>query len=119
MQNFVTWDQACRRASGRRAFNAARQKKADQRRRGELTALIRAGLSGTERGVQRNFAQVFGVSAATVCRDMAAIFSLRTEAHGLRQLMTAVTAEQVAQGKPCPACGRAFPEVVTAQPATR
>jgi hypothetical protein len=104
------WQEVRRRAGGRRRFNAARQLQAEQRRRAELAALIRAGRSGLERGVQRTLAQVFAVHPSTVSRDIRAILGdVRAGRGGLRQLLLSLATEQVARGQACPCCRRAFP----------
>jgi hypothetical protein len=67
-------DTVCRRAAGRRRHNARRLARA-QARRGRLFCMV-AGLTRPwPRGLQQELAGVLGVSAATVCRDLAMLRS--------------------------------------------
>jgi hypothetical protein len=66
----LDWDRICRRAGGRRRYNAMRKRRKQQRR-----AEIIWMLAGKEKfwGVQAALAEVLGVSRATICRDFKAI----------------------------------------------
>ena len=64
------WDTVCRRASGRRAFNA-RRREAALLRRLEVVGLYRR--LGGRRGVQAELARRLGVSRATISRDLRAL----------------------------------------------
>jgi len=81
----TTWDAVCRRAAGRRAYNA-RRTEAALLRRVEVVGLYRR--LGRRHGVQAEVARRLGVSQATVSRDLQA----------LRELMA-----------PCPCCGSLVP----------
>ncbi len=77
----VPWDTVCRRASGRRGYNAHRAFKAAWRRVQVSNLLVKWGL---EYGIQARIARQLGLSEATISRD-------------IEQLM--------AESKPCPCCG--------------
>ena len=62
----MTWDQACRRAGGRRAYNRMRQFRADYRLMKVVELLHQTGLG---RGWQSRVAEALGVSRSTICRD--------------------------------------------------
>jgi hypothetical protein len=82
----VSWDEACRRASGRRHYNAVRQSKAEARRR-TLVRMWRAMNDGPLRvwskqfddpwmrvhGFQVAAAELLGVHPSTICRDVQVI----------------------------------------------
>jgi hypothetical protein len=105
----ISQDEVRRRAAGRRRYNRQRQLRARERQRAELTALVRTGRSGTERGVQATLAEAFDVSCSTISRDLRRIFAdVRAgRQRGLHELLAASLGEQIARG-PCPVCGRAF-----------
>jgi hypothetical protein len=65
------WEAVCRRAAGRRRYNAGRRRRKQQRR----TEIIirRTGLDRWEWGLQAALAEALGVSRATICRDFQAI----------------------------------------------
>ena len=63
----MTFDQVCKRAGGRRRYNAQRQESAALRR-------LAVGRMLADDRTRAEIAQVFGVSQATVCRDIAAIY---------------------------------------------
>lgn len=63
----TSWDEVCKRASGRRHYNAIRQFRAVFRRR----KVARLWLAyGGEWGCQRRIAEELGVSEATISRDL-------------------------------------------------
>jgi hypothetical protein len=62
----MTWDQACRGAGGRRAYNRLRQLRADYRLTRVAELLHQTGLG---RGWQTRVAEALGVSRSTICRD--------------------------------------------------
>ena len=73
-----SWDEVCRRASGRRHYNAVRSFRALSRRlRLAKLMLVKGGLrervkgGWTDQGVQARLARELGVSRSTVCRDVA------------------------------------------------
>jgi hypothetical protein len=69
-------DEAARRASGRKRYNARRRFKAAHRRRQivEMWAdLSKDGWSPFDRGNQTYLAEFFNVNRSTICRDMAII----------------------------------------------
>jgi hypothetical protein len=63
-----SWDATCRRASGRRHFNAVRRFRALLRLREVVGLLDKIGLA---RGCQSRVAEQLGVNRSTICRDMA------------------------------------------------
>lgn len=71
--NEVSHDEMCRRASGRRQYNAVRQFRAELRRREIIDLTIRRGLVPFTHGMQSRLAEHFGVSRSTICRDLARI----------------------------------------------
>ena len=76
------WDMVCRRASGRRRYNSVRRFRAAMRRL-QVARLVHA--YGFEHGVQARIAHELGISEATVCRDLQALWR---------------------EYRPCPCCGR-------------
>ncbi len=68
-----TFDEACKRAAGRRAYNAQRQRARERR-----ISLILA-LQDRESPTGRELAARFGVHEATISRDLAFIEKLRAE----------------------------------------
>jgi hypothetical protein len=72
----TSWDTVCRRAIGRRKFNAIRQLKA-QLRRGQVLRLLHD--LGWGYRVQVKIAAALGVSEATVSRDLKTILPLYRE----------------------------------------
>jgi hypothetical protein len=76
------FDTVCRRAAGRRHYNAVRQFRAAYRRSQVARLLLKFDLG---RGIQARIAAELGVSRSTVCRDLAAIMTY---------------------ARPCPRCGR-------------
>jgi hypothetical protein len=81
----VTFDEACRRAAGRRHYNSLRR----------LHALIRRsevvrfwGESKGQAGWQARAARALGVHRSTVSRDVQALL------------------DELNRGRPCPLCGR-------------
>ncbi len=66
----ATWDEVCRRASGRRRYNADRKLQA-QMRRLEVASLMQRWGGG--HGVQARIARHLGVSEATISRDVRAL----------------------------------------------
>ncbi len=69
----TTWDEVCRRSSGRRAYNALRRDRAMLRRQKVVQLLRRYGRG---HGVQARMARELGVSEATISRDIAALWAL-------------------------------------------
>ena len=67
----TTSDEAYRRASGRRHYNAVRKLRASFRRTQVVRLLRVYGL--LDWGVQSRIAEQLGVSRATICRDIKAI----------------------------------------------
>jgi DeoR/GlpR family transcriptional regulator of sugar metabolism len=63
------WDAICRRAGGRRRYNAQRRFNAEMRQLEVAQLIDRYGL--LERGVQKRIADELGVSEATISRDVA------------------------------------------------
>ncbi len=84
------WDEVCRRASGRRRYNAVRRLHAELRRNDLIERARELGTWLTERGFQAAQARRLGVHRSTVCRDV--------------QLIT----RHMAQAQPCPLCGSVF-----------
>ncbi len=70
----VPFDEACRRAGGRRLYNQWRQFKAELRR-GQVVELL--GVYGLGYGAQARVARQLGVSRSIVCRDVRALWALR------------------------------------------
>ena len=91
MSNKAAWsrptsaDEACRRAGGRRRYNAVRQFQAILRRKTVLELLLKLG---HRRGVQSLIAARLGVHRSTVSKDIAAILT---------------------ENPPCGECGRPTP----------
>ena len=81
------WDALCRRASGRRRYNSIRRLRAEVRRVQIAEHLRR---HGRHHGVQKLLAERFGVSAATISRDLKTLGASFSR---------------------CPACGRYSPKV--------
>ena len=75
----ASWDVVCRRASGRRRYNATRRLRCLVRRQAMLKILLASGRSLWERGIQRWFAQKLRVSPATACRHVAAVMAMMGE----------------------------------------
>ncbi len=74
----VSRDEACARSAGRRRINAVRQFRARVRQQAVLRRLCELG-DFTRRGVQRQLAREFGVSASVICRDVKRLLA-RTDA---------------------------------------
>jgi predicted DNA-binding transcriptional regulator YafY len=68
-----SFDEACRRAAGRRAYNARRQRARERR----ITQIIALQERGDFTG--RSMAAYFGVHEATISRDLAFIEKVRRE----------------------------------------
>jgi hypothetical protein len=66
----LDWDSICRRAGGRRRYNAMRKQLKHQRR---VEVLLRTTGKRHLWGIQAALAEVLGVSRATICRDFKAI----------------------------------------------
>ncbi len=81
-KDYIPWDTVCRRASGRRGYNAHRKFAAAWRRTRVSDLLVKWGL---EYGIQARIAKELGVSEATISRDIAALMY---------------------DSRPCPCCGR-------------
>ncbi len=73
----LSFSQICRRAAGRRRFNAARKFLADQRRL-EVARLL---LNDNSVGAQSRIAGILKVSEATISRDVAALERLWRVSH--------------------------------------
>ncbi len=84
------WDEVCRRASGRRRYNAVRRLHAELRRHDLIERARELGTWLTERGFQAAQARRLGVHRSTISRDV--------------KLIT----RHMAQAKPCPLCGSVF-----------
>ena len=67
------FDTVCRRAAGRRRYNAVRQFRAAYRQVEVIRLLRQYGLF--THGTQARIARELGVSRATICRDVAAILA--------------------------------------------
>lgn len=67
--NAKPFSEVCRRAGGRRAYNALRRDLAVCRRADVMNLLLKYGY---RRGVQARIAAVLGVSEATISRDVKA-----------------------------------------------
>jgi hypothetical protein len=77
------WESVCRRAAGRRAYNAHRSLSALLRRCQVVRLLcVKGGL--TKHGTQARLARQLGVSRSTICRDISFLLLV---------------------GRPCPHCG--------------
>ena len=85
----MSWEAVCKRAGGRRHYNAVRQLQAAFRRQ-QVASLWRR-MDG-EWGSQARIARLLGVSESTISRDLAALRRQADEAHR------------------CPFCGRRFSE---------
>lgn len=81
------WDTVCRRASGRRSYNAIRQIQALVRRRRLVDLLVSQRAMLTAHGVQAKLARTLGVHRSTICRDIAALLA------------------EAASSRRCPCCG--------------
>ena len=68
-------------AGGRRRINAERQAKARARQANVRRFLLESGTSLVTRGVQRALAARFGVSEATMSRDVRAIWQTPAKSH--------------------------------------
>jgi hypothetical protein len=66
------FDKACRRAGGRRHYNAWRHIHAELRR-AQVAELL--GVYGLSHGAQARIAECLGVTRSTVCRDVHALFA--------------------------------------------
>lgn len=65
----MTFDEVCRRAGGRRRYNAGRTHAANERRAGVAKLLVKYGRN--KRGTRARIARELGVSEATISRDIA------------------------------------------------
>jgi hypothetical protein len=63
----MSWDQVCRRAAGRKRFNAWRQRRAVERR--FLVMKLLEELGGSH-GVQARIAKILGVARSTITADL-------------------------------------------------
>lgn len=63
------FDVVCKRAAGRRRYNAERQAEANERYK-QVKAVIWSP-DGRKRGTQAELARAFGVHRSTICRDVA------------------------------------------------
>src|SRR5438309_25834 len=66
----LTWEQVCRRAGGRRAYNALRRDRAILRRLEVARLFFEAGAYLGPHGIQARIARQWGVSEATISRDI-------------------------------------------------
>ena len=94
----VTWDEVCKRASGRRAYNQQRRHVMKARRHQVGTLLAQYG--PWDRGTQARIARELGVSRATISRDVDAILHMQSkrpfvsaDAIGLRKAIAQRLAE--------------------------
>lgn len=62
------FDLVCKRAAGRRRYNAERQAEAQERFKLVLAAILPP--EGRKRGTQAQLARSLGVHPATICRDV-------------------------------------------------
>jgi hypothetical protein len=76
----TSWDEVCRRASGRRSYHRIRRFQRDYRRKQVCELICRYGVSSW--GARARIARELGVSRATVTRDVQAI--IRTSAYWQR-----------------------------------
>jgi hypothetical protein len=84
----TSWDVVCRRAAGRRRYNAGRRFLRNLRRAQIVCRLAGTGVPasvGGFRGIQARLAQELGVSPATISRDLRA---LRNPAYRMPRLGT-------------------------------
>lgn len=63
------FDLVCRRAAGRRRYNAERRAEARERYKQVVEAVMSP--NGRKRGSQAQLARALGVSRSTICRDVA------------------------------------------------
>jgi hypothetical protein len=63
------FDVVCKRAAGRRRYNAERRAEARERYLQVVEAIMPTG--GRKRGTQAQLARVLGVHRSTICRDVA------------------------------------------------
>lgn len=84
----TSFDEVCRRAAGRRRYNAVRQLRADLRRAEVVRLAHGLGIGFSARGTCSRLAAQLGVHRSTVARDVRAILG------------------SLATGQPCPACGQ-------------
>ncbi|MDQ3816075.1 MAG: hypothetical protein M3362_00095 [Acidobacteriota bacterium] len=63
------FDVVCKRAAGRRRYNAKRREEARERYLQVVEAIMPTG--GRKRGTQAQLARVLGVHRSTICRDVA------------------------------------------------
>lgn len=63
------FDAVCKRAAGRRRYNAKRRAEARERYLQVVEAIMPTG--GRKRGTQAQLARVLGVHRSTICRDVA------------------------------------------------
>lgn len=63
------FDVVCKRAAGRRRYNAKRRAEARERYLQVVEAIMPSG--GRKRGTQAQLARVLGVHRSTICRDVA------------------------------------------------
>jgi hypothetical protein len=73
----------CKRAAGRRRFNAERHAKA--RERFMLVSKLSSSPEGRKRGSQAKLASILGVHRSTICRDIASWKRLLQEVINYRQ----------------------------------
>ena len=69
---YVSFDATCRRAGGRRHYNAGRQLQV-LLRRNQVAKLF--GVYGFEHGAQAAIARQLGVHRSTICRDISALLA--------------------------------------------
>ena len=81
----TTWDEVCKRASGRRSYNSWRKFMAISRRHEVMRLVVENHLSLIGRGTTSLLAGELGVSRVTIWRDIKAIMGT--------------------QEWPCPVCG--------------
>lgn len=65
----IDFDSVCRRAAGRRRYNAGRRAEAKERYKLVVEAILSP--DGRKRGSQTKLAQALGVHRSTISRDMA------------------------------------------------
>ena len=74
-QASIAPEAAYRRAGGRRRYNAQRRRQAEDRRLTLFDLAFDAGPPWTRRGARAHYARLFGVSPATITRDIAALYA--------------------------------------------
>lgn len=69
----TSWSEVCKRASGRRLFQAMRRHRQRQRRQGLHRTAFAYRITWGKRGFQSKLARALGVHRSTISRDMKAL----------------------------------------------